>query len=131
MKILESWANPRKGLPFVDLADFPDLPKDEEKATNVKKASREETIGVDRYVIKWSKLIKWNIESKPKTLHKWIKDYDSESIYGTLEVENNKKKEREFGTFMTDMRSGIKLSRTSLSDLINMGNPKEVLKEEL
>jgi hypothetical protein len=50
----------------VDLTDFPDLPKDEEKATNVKKASREETVEVDRYVMKLSKLIKWNIESKPK-----------------------------------------------------------------
>ena len=56
-------------MPFVDLADFPDLPKDEEKATNVKKARREETVEVDRYVVKLSKLKKWNIKSKPKTLY--------------------------------------------------------------
>ena len=30
---------------------------------------------------------------------------------------------------MTDMCSGTKLSRTSSSDLINMGDPKEVLRE--
>jgi hypothetical protein len=41
------------------------------------------------------------------------KDYDSESIYGTLEVENSKRKERTFGTFIIDMYSGTKLSRTS------------------
>ena len=54
----------------MDLTDFPDLPKDEEKATNVKKASREETVEVNRYVMKQSKLIKWNTESKPKIVHK-------------------------------------------------------------
>ena len=53
----------------MDLTDFPDLPKDEEKATDVKKASRGETVRVDRYVVKLSKLKKWNIKSKPKTLY--------------------------------------------------------------
>ena len=68
---------------------------------------------VDRYVVKLSKLKKWNIKIKPKTFVSMNKDYDSESIYGTLKVENNKKKERKFGTFIIDMYSGTKLSRTS------------------
>ena len=40
------------------------------KQQNVKKASRVETVEVNRYVMKQSKFIKWNTESKPKTLHK-------------------------------------------------------------